>query len=76
MTIIDPANIFYRDTGLDPARTERLVTQALNGCDDGELYLQHAVSESFAFDDGRLKAATFNTEQGFGLRGVAGETTA
>jgi len=76
MTQIDPANIFYHDTGLDPARTERLVADALTGCDDGELYLQHAVSESFAFDDGRLKAATFNTEQGFGLRGVAGETTA
>ncbi len=76
MTNLDPANIFYRDTGLDPVRTERLVADALAGCDDGELFLQHAASESFAFDDGRLKAATFNTEQGFGLRGVAGETTA
>ena len=76
MSDLDPANIFYRDTGLDPVRTERLVADALTGCDDGELFLQHAASESFAFDDGRLKAATFNTEQGFGLRGVAGETTA
>jgi TldD protein len=75
MTQIDPATIFYRDTGLDPARTERLVAEALRGCDDGELYLQYAASESFAFDDGRLKAATFDTNQGFGLRGVAGETT-
>ena len=76
MTAIDPASIFYRNTELDPARTERLVAEALNGCDDGELYLQYASSESFAFDDGRLKAATFDTAQGFGLRGVAGETTA
>lgn len=75
MTQIDPATIFYRDTELDPARTERLVADALNGCDDGELYLQYVASESFAFDDGRLKAATFDTNQGFGLRGVAGETT-
>jgi TldD protein len=73
---IDPVTIFYANTGLDPDRTQRLVSQALNGCDDGELYLQYAVSESFAFDDGRLKAATFNTEKGFGLRGVAGEMTA
>ena len=43
MTSIDPATIFYADTGLDPARTERLVADALNGCDDGELYLQYAV---------------------------------
>lgn len=72
----DPATIFYADTGLDPARTERLVADALNGCDDGELYLQHSVAESFSFDDGRLKSATFDTNQGFGLRGVAGEMTA
>lgn len=76
MSMIDPAGIFYRDTELDPARTERLVADALQGCDDGELYLQYATSESFSFDDGRLKAATFDTSQGFGLRGVAGETTA
>jgi len=75
MTILDPATLFYRDTDLDPARTERLVTDALAGCDDGELYLQYSTSESFSFDDGRLKAATFDTHQGFGLRGVSGETT-
>ncbi|MGZ8351059.1 MAG: metalloprotease TldD, partial [Allosphingosinicella sp.] len=28
------------------------------------------------FDDGRLKTADFNTQAGFGLRGVSGETTA
>jgi len=33
------------------------------------------VSESFSFDDGRLKAATFDTSQGFGLRAVAGDAT-
>ena len=76
MTSLDPATIFYRDTELDPGRTERIVAQALHGCDDGELYLQYALSESFSFDDGRLKAATFDTTQGFGLRGVTGETTA
>ncbi len=74
--MIDPAGIFYSGTELDPGRTERLVADALKGCDDGELYLQYAASESFSFDDGRLKAATFDTSQGFGLRGVAGETTA
>ena len=74
--MLDTANHFYRDTELDPARTERLVAEALRGCDDGELFLQYVASESFSFDDGRLKAATFDTSQGLGLRGVAGETTA
>jgi TldD protein len=76
MTTSDPAAVFHRDTGLDPERAAALTGEALAGCDDGELYLQWQASESFAFDDGRLKAATFDTTQGFGLRGVAGETTA
>ena len=42
----------------------------------GELYLQYTASESFGFDDGRLKTADFNTQAGFALRGVSGETTA
>ncbi|WP_353216611.1 metalloprotease TldD [Sandarakinorhabdus sp.] len=72
----DANTLFYADTGLDPDRTSRLVADTLRGCDDGELFLQYAVSESFAFDDGRLKSASFDTQKGFGLRGVAGEMTA
>ena len=49
--------------------------EALKGADDGELFLEYSQSESFAFDDGRLKAASFDTTQGFGLRAVAGEAT-
>ena len=30
MSMIDPATLFYRDTDLDPVRTERLVAQALD----------------------------------------------
>ena len=59
--------------GLDPARLEALVADGLRGVDDGELFLEYSQSESFAFDDGRLKSASFDTTQGFGLRAVAGE---
>jgi TldD protein len=72
---MNPASIFYDGTDLDPARIGGIVSDALSGCDDGELYLQHSVSEAFTFDDGRLKNASFDTAQGFGLRGVSGETT-
>jgi hypothetical protein len=50
--------------------------EALKSCEDGELFLQYTASEAFAFDDGRLKTADFNSQAGFGLRGVSGETTA
>jgi TldD protein len=60
---------------MDRARVQATVNDALKGSDDGELYLEFSQSETFAFDDGRLKAATFDTTQGFGLRAVAGEAT-
>ncbi len=37
--------------------------------------LQFTASESFGFDDGRLKTADYSRESGFGLRGVSGEMT-
>jgi TldD protein len=61
---------------LDPAEAERLTADALAGMEDGELFLQVATSESFAFDDGRLKSASFDQTRGFGLRGVVGEVSA
>jgi TldD protein len=62
--------------GLDQERIERVVGEALHGADDGELFLEYRLSESLAFDDGRLKAASFDQTQGFGLRAVADDRTA
>ena len=70
-----PDELFFTRAGLDRARTERIVADALSGCDDGELFLEYRQSESFAFDDGKLKSASFDTSQGFGLRAVCGEAT-
>ena len=74
MTRTDPRLFLYRS--LDPDGARRLAARHLGGCDDGELYLQYSASESFGFDDGRLKTADYHTSSGFGLRGVTGETTA
>jgi TldD protein len=68
-------DLFYNRAGLDRARTEGIVTDALRGADDGELFLEYSQSESLGWDDGQLKSATFDTSQGFGLRSVAGEAT-
>ncbi|MBL4666263.1 MAG: hypothetical protein JKY04_02710, partial [Sneathiella sp.] len=76
MTDIKTADkLFFEDTGMDRAATEKLVTDALKGADDGELFLEYRQSEGFSFDDGRLKSASFDTTQGFGLRAVCGEAT-
>src|SRR6266852_9908765 len=68
-------DLFFTQTGMERRRVQGLVDKTLHGADDGELFLEYRQSESFAFDDGRLKAATFDTSQGFGLRAVAGEAT-
>lgn len=52
---------------------ERLVAQSLKGSDDGEIFIEYRESESLGFDNGRLKTGSFNQDQGFGLRAVAGE---
>ena len=72
--IADPRSLLYRT--LDPDDARRLAARHLSGCDDGELFLEHQVSEAFGFDDGRLKTASYDSASGFGLRGVTGETTA
>ena len=68
-------NMFFDESDMDETRVEGLVSDALTGMEDGELYLQASQSEAFAFDDGRLKSASFDQTQGFGLRAVKGEST-
>ena len=51
-----------------------LLADAARGSDDADLYIERSRSESFVFDDGRLKSAAYDTDQGFGLRVVAGES--
>jgi TldD protein len=68
-------DLFFSRTGMDRSRVQQAVDDALRQADDGELFLELSQSESFRFDDGRLKAASFDTSQGFGLRAVAGEAT-
>ncbi|MEA1943049.1 MAG: metalloprotease TldD [Pseudomonadota bacterium] len=50
-----------------------VLADTMSGADDGELFLETALSESLVFDDGRLKSASFDSNRGFGLRCVAGE---
>jgi len=67
--------LFFDRAGLDPDRLQRLTDGALAGADDGELFLEYLQSESLVFDDGRLRNASYDTTQGFGLRAVAGEAS-
>jgi len=60
---------------VDEDRLRTIVARTIEGADDGELFVEHSESEALMFDNGRLKTANYNTDQGFGLRAVAGEAT-
>jgi len=68
-------DLFFENSELDRKQTENFISETLNDCDDGELFLEFTQSETLSFDDGQLKSANFNTQQGFGLRAVSGEAT-
>jgi TldD protein len=59
--------------GLDRSRLAKIVSRGLDGADDGELFLEYRQAEALTFDNGRLKQATYDTSQGFGLRAVKDE---
>lgn len=61
---------------LDKTRAKKIVQDALAGCDDGELFLEHGCSERLTLDDGRIKTAAFDSASGFGLRALSGEACA
>lgn len=67
--------LFFDKTGMDAVRVRQQVEQALASMDDGELYMEYCQSEQLRFDDGRMRNASFDTTQGFGLRAVLGEAT-
>src|SRR5690242_19811106 len=68
-----PLVSLFERAGLDREQARQALARGLEGADDGELYLEYAQSEILVFDNGRLKQATYNTDQGFGLRAVKDE---
>jgi TldD protein len=68
-----PTMSLFERAGLDRRDARAHLAHGLEGADDGELYLEYAQSEALVFDNGRIKQATYNTDQGFGLRAVKDE---
>lgn len=62
------------ETLIDEGRALSLLREALTGADDGELFLERKRSEVLSYDDGRVRNASYNAAEGFGLRAVRGET--
>jgi TldD protein len=69
MTNLATSSLLDR-SGLDRDAVRHEIARGLAGSDDGELFLEYRQSEALMFDNGRLKQATYDTAQGFGLRAV------
>ncbi|MTJ03266.1 MAG: metalloprotease TldD [Sediminimonas qiaohouensis] len=63
------------EDSLDPDGALALLREATDGADDGELFLERRRSEALVFDDGRIRTASYDAAEGFGLRSVRGEVT-
>ncbi|MBC6437549.1 MAG: metalloprotease TldD [Rhodobacteraceae bacterium] len=61
------------ETALDEVIALNVLRQATKGADDGELFMERRRSEMILFDDGRVKTASYDASEGFGLRAVKGE---
>ena len=68
-------DIFFNQFDLNHDKVKSIVSESLHGMDDGELFLEYCISESISLDEGIIKSASFDTTQGFGLRGIVGEAT-
>ncbi|WP_424933752.1 metalloprotease TldD [Amaricoccus macauensis] len=62
------------ETDIDAEAALKVLRSATDGADDGELFLERRRSEALLFDDGRLRTASYDAAEGFGLRAVRGET--
>jgi len=62
------------DTLIEREVAEAVLKDAVAGADDGELFLERRRGEVLSFDDGRLRQASYDASEGFGLRAVRGET--
>src|SRR2546430_8655256 len=67
---MNPTTSLLDRANLDRDSVRHQVARGLEGADDGELFLEYSQTEALMFDNGRLKQATYDTAQGFGLRAV------
>ena len=61
------------ETHIDESAALATLRAATAGADDGEIFLERKRSEAIVLDDGRIKTASYDASEGFGLRAVRGE---
>ncbi len=60
---------------IDEGRALALLRETLSGAEDGEIFLERRRSEALVLDDQRIRSASYDASEGFGLRAVKGDVT-
>ena len=61
---------FFEKSDLSRSDAESIISDTLQKCDDGELYLENSKSESILLDDNKIKNSSYSSDLGFGFRAV------
>ena len=67
---------FFKKSDLSKSEAESIISDTLNKCDDGELYLEDTKSESIMLDDNKIKNSSYSSDLGFGFRAISDEIVA
>ena len=67
---------FFEKSDLSRSDAESIISDTLQKCDDGELYLENSKSESILLDDNKIKNSSYSSDLGFGFRAISDEIVA
>ena len=67
---------FFKKSDLSRSEAENIISNTLNKCDDGELYLEDSKSESIVLDDNKIKDSSYSSDLGYGFRAITDEIVA
>ena len=65
-----------KNSELSLEKADKIVSETLNSCDDGELYVEDTKSETIVLDDNKIKSSNYTSDLGYGFRAVTGDTVA
>ena len=62
------------DLSLDTA--DKIVSDTLHNCDDGELYIEDTKFETVTLDDNKIKSSEYSIDTGYGFRAITDDVIA
>ena len=67
---------FFDKSDLTRKDVDKIVSETLKNCDDGEIYFENSKSESILLDDNKIKSSNYSSDLGFGFRAISNEVVA